>query len=183
MIVQGEFKGKGMQGRAGDQAGGGGAVKGIPEQRMPQGISMHTHLVCATGGGKSSQERIAIEAFQNLESGLGWFALAVIDNCAMGMPDIDAQRMAGSVFFPDRGTDHEGVIDFVCLMVLELNIQLPMRGSVARENHQPAGDFVQAVYYPKATVLRLERFNQGAFIFSPSAGDGGKAGGLIGYQY
>ena len=154
--VKFKFQRMGMQGRTLDQVRPGGTVEGIAQQGEPQRKGMHPHLVCTPGSRNCSEERIAIEAFQDLEGCLGWFAFPVINNCPMAMTQVDTQRVAGYVFIPRRIANGYGMVELMGLVVFKEYVQFTVGLGASSEDDHAAGDFIQAVNNPDRTIFRFK---------------------------
>lgn len=106
-------------------------------------------------------------------------AAFVVHHRAMFATYVDAQGELGDFFIPHRQAVYDGVIFFVHLMFFELDIQIAMRVRCQRENHNPAGDFVNAVDDPNSFVSFFQHFDQIRRFRLPAFGKHGKSGGFV----
>jgi hypothetical protein len=142
-----------VQGRTRNEICLRGTIESITQQGETKRKRMDANLVCAPGKRTSFKQRVANTPIQNTEGSFGWLPFTVINNSAMAVTHIDAQRMTGSVFLPFWRPDNQCMVHLTGLMVFEQHAKSPVYPSTAGKYHQAAGDFIQAVDEPDMTIV------------------------------
>jgi hypothetical protein len=97
-----------------------------------------------------------------MKSSFGGFPFGIIDDCAMTVADVDAQGMAGGMFFPGGYAIDNGMVELMGFVAFELHAKQAVRLGITGEDHQPARDLIQAVDNPETIIIRFQDFQQGS---------------------
>lgn len=110
---------------------------------------------------------------------LGGDAAAVIHDRAMVVPDVETQLVARGVFFPGGQAVAQGVVDLLDCVALELDVQRAVGLRGAGQDHDAAGDLIQAVDDPEFGEFLLEQLEHIRGVRVPAIRQDGDAGGFV----
>ena len=124
------------------------AIQRIGDQRRAQRRGVHPDLVRASGLGRRLQQRVPLEALDDLEARHRGFALAHVDDGAMPFVAVHQQRRFDHAFIFLRRARAQRMINLGRLALLELQAERPMGRLGPGEHQHPARVAVQPVDQP-----------------------------------
>jgi hypothetical protein len=87
------------------------------------------------------------------------------------------------MFIPWWQTIDDGMVAFPGLVMLELEVERPVRRGIASKDHDSAGDLIQPVNNPQFPKLSFELLEQVRGIFLPAIRQHRDPGGFVNYKY
>ncbi len=117
--------------------------------------------------------------FQNSESRLRRFPVFVVYGGAVLVPYIGSQRMPSNFLLPFWIPLHDRMIDFFHLMILKLHVQRAVTLRIPREDHYPAGDFIQPMNNEYFSIFFLKHFDEIRRVFFPPIWEDGNPCGFV----
>ena len=112
---------------------------------------MRPDLVGTPGFDFCLKQGVSGEAFQDPEMSLCGFAPDMVDDCAVGMPNVLPQQVAGGMLLPGWRATNEGMVFLADMVGFEKHTQRPMGDCGAGEDDHTTGTLIQAVddpYFP-----------------------------------
>jgi len=143
--------------------------------------TVHPNLMRAPGLRACLDQAIVKPALCNAQIGFGGFAAMLIDHGAVLPADIGVQGMLCRILVPFWLAFHNGMIDLLDFMALELGIQMTVRFRRARKDHYPRCAFIEPMHNPDlfAAELLFEHGLQGGGVLVPAFVDNGQRCGFI----
>jgi hypothetical protein len=116
---------------------------------------MRADLVRAAGQRTRFEQSLGMSPFKDCEVRFRGFAPFMVHGRAVLVTYVGPQQHLADFLLPNRIPLHDGVIDLLHFMPLELAVEFAVRLGCAREDNGAAGDFVQPVDNPDFSVLFL----------------------------
>ena len=137
---------------------------------MSQRGQVCTDLVCASRPWARFEQSPGLFPFKHLESCFRGFAPFKIDRGAVFVSHVYTQRVFCYVFIPIGIAVYYRVINLLNFMEFKLTVERTMCFRCARENHDAAGDLVQAMDNPYLLIFLFEHFQQIGRVCFPAIG-------------
>lgn len=171
----GERQGERVQRRTADEVCLCPPVQDIAKQGKLQRVQVRADLVRAPGQRTGFEQGLCLSPFKDFEVRFRGFAPFMVHRRAVLVTDVRLQRHPANFLLPGGIPLHNGLVNLLHLVPLELAVERAVRICCARENHHAAGDFVQPVDDPHTLIFLLQHFQQVRRIWFPAFGEHRKA--------